>query len=324
MKQFRLSALGFAFGLLPLACAPGSDDASTKMINGTPVPAGQFASTLVYLLPNGQNKADPEKRCTAVKVSTRHIVTAAHCLVSESGLLEDNLEKPNAKLELSNFGERDVTDTSLWHSGYIKSIRTSPGYEDAVAQCASDAIDHGEPILCKDRWNMPAELAVVEFVSDLPAQWPLAKLDLHPVAVGETVTLVGYGKQVSRFGFESKAKKKFSYEVVRDWEEMKPFINETNVDSAVAGMTELTFVTHGTMNPNADIASTAGLMPGDSGGPVYRLGTNNVVGIHRAAYFDNDLPVFHLHSRLSSNNPTVQEATESFLRRYLPASSFVP
>jgi hypothetical protein len=50
----------------------------------------------------------------------------------------------------------------------------------------------------------------------------------------------------------------------------------------------------------------------------------HVVGIHRAVYFDNDLPVFHLHSRLSSNNPTVQEATESFLRRYLPASSFVP
>jgi hypothetical protein len=221
---------------------------------------------LVYLLPNAHNKADPEKRCTAVKVSTRHLVTSAHCLVSESGLLEDNLEKPNAKLELSNFGERDVTDTSLWHSGYIKSIRTSPGYEDAVAQCASDAIDHGEPILCKDRWNMPAELAVVEFVSDLPAQWPLAKLDLHPVAVGETVTLVGYGKQVSRFGFESKAKKKFSHEVVRDWEGMKPFINETNVDSTVAGMAELTFVTHGTMNPNADIGSTAGLMPGDSGG----------------------------------------------------------
>ncbi|MDQ3231573.1 MAG: S1 family peptidase [Pseudobdellovibrionaceae bacterium] len=323
MKHAQFSALLIGLCLAPLGCSVGSHDASTKMINGSLVGAGQYGSTVVYLLPNAQNRANPDARCTGVKVSPRHIVTAAHCLVNEWGLVDDNVDAPNAKLEISNFGERSTEDTSLWHSGYIKRIRSSPGYEEAVMACA-DAVETGQPILCKDRWDMPSELAIVEFTADLPSQWPAAKLDLAPVSVGETVSLVGYGKEIGRYTTEHKARKKFSHEVVRDWEEMKPLINEADVDSTVAAMTEVAYVTRGLMNPNADIGTTVGLMPGDSGGPVYRFGTNHVVGIHRAVYYGNDLPLFHLHSRLSSSNPSVQAATETFLRSHLPATSFVP
>lgn len=304
--------IGIATLGLVTACQVEREETSSgKLVNGTLAKAGDYASTIVYLSSSGS-------RCTGTRISTTHIITAAHCVTDAIGKLTAAFA-PNQLLKATNFPTRTTQDTSLWHSNRIKKVEVNP---DWTFECSLPGRN------CRNSMSAaflpPADVAVIEVKSALPSQWPAAKIDRQPVYNYEDVSIVGYGCEYGIYGEKSSTvRKKYADTYTVDATEInKPttLVSNSNLDTFDSRY----MLTPGSHYNYESSSNRASLCPGDSGGPVYRTGTLTLVGVHAdySFYDANDgYSWVNVHTRLADPNG-YNPNLAYWLEGILPASSF--
>lgn len=202
--------------------------------------------------------------CTATKVGPRHFLTAAHCV-------DESLQQLNVTPDNNAQNFRSLT---------VSAVHRHPEYTNCTA-CAGDGSmnDFG--------FKPDAALVVVQ---ELSADIPEAVIDATPVAVGDAITLTGYGCEngVGQPSGPSRLK-------VGDTHAVDPL--SLSDAPSIPGAYVTSF------GPALD-PSSPGLCPGDSGGPLFRTGTNHVVGINALVSFSGDqgTPVGNWHTRLDQQS----------------------
>ncbi|MDQ3234508.1 MAG: S1 family peptidase [Pseudobdellovibrionaceae bacterium] len=165
---------------------------------------------------------------------------------------------------------------------------------------------------------------MIEEEGTLPSQWPSAKIDKTYVWNGDPVVIAGYGCEsgTSSSGASSTVRKKFGRtsvlagSVIND---LEPRVSEANMNN---------FESYYFMTPCAHYnyessPNNVSLCPGDSGGPVYRDSTAEVVvGIHSSYifYLADDYSWANRHTRLV--DPWQGTDVLPWLESFLPDSSF--
>lgn len=183
--------------------------------------------------------------CTATKVGPRHFLTAAHCIS------DPNME--NLWVTADNNAQNLVPLT-------VSSVNIHPQYTNCTACTGENTIDN---------WGLKPDVALV-VVFELTPSIPQAVIDPNPVAIGSAVTLTGYGCEngVENGVILPTGPSRLK---VGDTHTIDPLLLN-QAPTIPAG-----FIT--TFGPRMD-PSSPGLCPGDSGGPVYRTGTDRVVGVN--------------------------------------------
>jgi hypothetical protein len=187
--------------------------------------------------------------CTGVKVGPRHFLSAAHCFGDPS--------MPTLSVTADNNGQNFQTLT-------VASVNVHPQYTNCTA-CAGDG--------SMSDFGFKPDVALI-IVHQLTPSIPVAVIDTTPVAVGAAVTLTGYGCENGVGQPSGPARLK-----VGDTHSIDPFL--LSDAASIPG----SFTT--TYGPGVD-ASAPGLCPGDSGGPLFRTGTNKVIGINALVSFGGD------------------------------------
>lgn len=307
----KKSALyGFLF-VAALGCGQAGSDSETKLINGKVASKTQYASTVVYLLPNGG-------QCTGTKVSDRHILTAAHCLADSFGNLRTGLV-PGSSLKASNFPERTTTDTSKWFNGRVRNYWV---FDQFTRECANSGGICGKGTQLA--FLPPPDLALIEVEGSLPAQWPSAKIDRTYVWSGDPVVIVGYGCEsgTNSSGSTTKVRKKYGRTAVIPGSVINDLSQRVS-DANMAAFESYYFMTPGSHYNYQSSADNVSLCPGDSGGPVYRDSQGEViVGINSSYIFysADDYSWANRHTRLV--DPWAGTDVLGWLESFLTDDSF--
>lgn len=203
--------------------------------------------------------------CTGVKVGPRHFLSAAHCFGNPSMATLSVTADNNAQ----NFQTLSVA-----------SVNVHPEYTNCSA-CAGDG--------SMSDFGFRPDVALI-IVHELTPSIATAVIDSSPVAVGASVTLTGYGCENGVGQPSGPARFK-----VGDTHSIDPLLLSDAASIPAAFTT--------TYGPAVD-ASAPGLCPGDSGGPLYRTGTNQVIGINALVSFSGEqgTPVGNWFTRLDQQS----------------------
>lgn len=266
-----------------VACSSGEQPSTADgdLVGGAAASAGQFPSTL-----------NVRSSCTTAKVGPRHILTAAHCVVTEYSP-EDPVRydfRPGAVIHVTNSASLDTSTDVGFRAVTIKKTHVHPGY----AEAASTAV----PVLGRE---VPPDVAVIELDESAEATLadiPDAAIDLTPVRPGDPLVIMGYGCElgVNAEKDYSKARLKFKKTTALGIDsQLHEGSRVTSRDSLFANYLERQYVfTPGAGQDAPDVGAADGadggaadggaaaagegaprseeasLCPGDSGGPVYR------------------------------------------------------
>jgi hypothetical protein len=178
--------------------------------------------------------------CTGVKVGPRHFLTAAHCVSNPQSVTQVSLTARN--------------DASGALTLAVASANNHPQWESCT-ECLGDGSMHD--------FGLRPDISLI-IVQQLTPEIPIAEIDATPVAVGSDITLAGYGCENIQPAPPPRLK-------VGDSESIDPL----DLDPA-------TTIPGGyvTSYGYAVVPNAPSLCPGDSGGPLYRTGTNKVIGIN--------------------------------------------
>jgi hypothetical protein len=215
--------------------------------------------------------------CTAARVGTRQIITAAHCVL--------NLSTMAPYYDATHPVDVRVPDGKI--TTYpVKEAHVHPAWTEKCAKtlCSVSAVTA--------KLDAP-DVAVLELV-DAIADLAIAPVDKSPLAPGDKVTVTGFGCTTG-------------VHVTDDNVAVALRSAQQSVVSPTLAIHSGSFVTADDQpvydGNYALTAGSAGLCPGDSGGPLYRNGA--VVGVN-ANYTllpdDQDqvgIPVTNWHTRLS-------------------------
>jgi secreted trypsin-like serine protease len=179
--------------------------------------------------------------CTGVKVGPRHFLSAAHCFGDPS--------MPTLQVTTDNNAQNFQTLT-------VASVNVHPEYTHCSA-CSGDG--------SMSDFGFRPDVALI-IVQELTPSIPVAEIDPTTVAIGAPVTLTGYGCENGVGKPSGPARLK-----VGDTQAVDPL--------TLSGATSIPGTYSTTNGPGID-ASAPGLCPGDSGGPLFRTGTNKVIGIN--------------------------------------------
>lgn len=203
--------------------------------------------------------------CTGVKVGPRHFLSAAHCFGD-----------PN-QATLAMTPKNDASDISYLT---VVSVNVHPEYTNC-SQCANDG--------SMSDFGFRPDVALIVVAEETP-DVPEATIDPEPVSISDAVTLSGYGCEngVGQPSGPPRLK-------VGDTDAIDPFLL-----SGAASIPDAYVTTYG---PEVD-ADSPGLCPGDSGAPLYRTGTDLVVGVAALVSFNGDTgnPVGNWHTRVDSQS----------------------
>jgi hypothetical protein len=289
--------------LLPLssvgACAVEPDSAPAThdedLIGGRLARPNEFPSTMQV-----------RSNCTVSRVGRRHVLTAAHCV--------NYMISPGATIELTNaqkVGRFGSGGDDGFRRYTIERVEIEPAWRDRcqATQCGSVHVSGR---------NAMADAAVIVLAEDIDVAIPEAAIDLSPVRDGDRVAIVGYGCEDAVAGSwdygGSRLRVSETFAVpFEDTIHEGSFISENDRDNGVVStMKDIYVITPGpkwvrTATNEAPLEETAdggegsdagdggdaasggsrgprrgGLCPGDSGGPLYRLGHGGgaIVGIN--------------------------------------------
>lgn len=203
--------------------------------------------------------------CTGVKVGPRHFLSAAHCFGD-----------PNMAT-LAMTPNNDASDITYLT---VVSVNVHPEYTNC-SQCANDN--------SMSDFGYRPDVALIVVAEDTPSV-PQAIIDPEPVTIGEDVTLSGYGCEngVNQPSGPPRLK-------IGDTDAIDPFLL-----SGAASIPDAYVTTYG---PEVD-PDSPGLCPGDSGAPLYRTGTDLVVGVAALVSFNGETgnPVGNWHTRVDSES----------------------
>ena len=178
--------------------------------------------------------------CTATKVGPRHFLIAAHCMPNPQNITQVSVTPDNTGANFINLS--------------VASVNNHPQYTN----CSSCAGDNS-----MSDFGLRPDVSLI-IVQELTPSIPAAVIDSSPVAVGSSVTLTGFGCE----NVQPVPPLRFK---VGDSQSISP------LDLDTAATIPQGYVT--TYGP-AVVAGNPALCPGDSGGPLYRTGTNLVVGVN--------------------------------------------
>ena len=221
--------------------------------------------------------------CTAAKVGRRTLLTAAHCVVSLSTM--------DAKYDMTHPVRLAVNAAA----GHVAHAVTATAVHPAFATKCAETLCSIAAVVAKV--DAP-DVALLAIADDLP-EVAIVPISTVPLAVGEAVELVGYGCTAGVHVADDRA-----------------VTTLATAESVVVA--PATAVHDGSPVADADLpvvsgnyaltAGTAGLCPGDSGGPLFarRGGAIQIVGVN-ANYTlrpDEDdavgVPVTNWHTRLDT------------------------
>ncbi len=213
----------------PTAAAPDS------LIGGSVAVAGQFPSTVA--LPS----------CTASKVGDYQFLTAAHCVLSRSGLTGSYVAGATLRIQrgVSLGDQADTRDLvvarTMVHPRYLARVRNAPA-DEPEDRCKAEAID----------------LAIIE-VETSSDDIPVATIDQETLTQGTDIIVGGYGCEM------------------RPLTGPQPdgsFITSGEAQRLKLASTQVSYVREATFHfRNLDgflDDQQLALCNGDSGGPVYR------------------------------------------------------
>lgn len=202
--------------------------------------------------------------CTGVKVGPRHFLSAAHCFGGGEQYLS---------VTPDNNPQQVQTLT-------VSSLVRHPEYVNCTA-CAGDQ--------SMNDFGLRPDVALIT-VHELTPAIPVAVIDPTPVQVGDPVTLTGYGCENGVGKPSGPARFK-----VGDTGAVDP-LSLSDATTVPGG-----YVT--TVGPGLD-PDSPGLCPGDSGGPLFRTGTNLVIGINALVSYwvDTGMPIGNWHTRVDGES----------------------
>jgi len=282
--------LRLAAALVLLAgCAgeTGGEAQEQDLIGGELAEEGDLPS--VVYLPSG---------CTAAAVGPRHLLTAAHCVLSSSNSLNSAYE-PSQVIKLSR-GSAPIAEVVVERT----HVSTSWFGVCERAYCAISSVA-GE--------QDAADVALIVVQDELPI--PVTPVDLRPVEPGEAVVIAGYGCEQG-------------IQVVEPGREPTLRFADTEALDAEDALHDGSFMSEPklpnmdgnyllTPGPGAAVLAgdseaedfAAGLCPGDSGGPLFRregdelrvVGVNANYTLLPEASDPWGLPVTNWHTRIGES-----------------------
>lgn len=272
--------------------APGASDlpgASADLIGGDVAPADVAGSVLLV-----------DDRCTAARIGERHLLLAAHCVLTLSGSGRSLL--PTLDANYRRGGTVRVTDSNDVTSARYRDltvVRTHvhPAWLEAcgTSGCAFDQSLRGVA---------PPDIAVIETVEAPPGT--IATVDTSFVGAGDALLLVGYGCEKSVNAATAPRRLKFAMaDAIHATEDLSGAARRSYFETAGQGS-----------------GGAASLCPGDSGGPVFRAGTGaRIVGINAYYTFADQTGVSstNLHTRIGGSAHEVAQWLHRVTRLRAPA-----
>ncbi|WP_394840367.1 trypsin-like serine protease [Pendulispora rubella] len=241
---------------------------------------GQFASTI--------HLSTLKVQCTATKVGPRHILTAGHCSLNESGKIEEPF-KSGGTLYVSNKAKLVPPGcTRNEPACFVTKEQTALelGYEKVTVEKTVL-----EPAYAKypEATGGGSDLAVIlltvesaEKIKDIPS----AKIDYSVVRSGDALTLQGYGEDCMQFNERPELR----YAGAKAVPSLRattpdPDLNPPPPPISAALRKKIEKVLFFT---DANLRGGPTLCPGDSGAPVFRKGKPNiVVGVNSTGWHDS-------------------------------------
>lgn len=251
------------------------------LIGGAPATLEQFPST-IYL----------KRGCTAAKVASRHLLTAAHCVLDSSTL--DLRYGPGKPLELSREPAKGFAVVA------VAKVHVNPAWMQACneAYCASSQVTA--------RLDA-ADVAVLELEADL-AGIASTPVDTTPLAPGDRVTVIGFGCTDGALLEDKRETVTLKFAETKIIASSGALHEGSPLDAATLPQASGIYA----MTPGpARVKSAGGLCPGDSGGPLYRQldGRMYVVGVNANYTLRADaepdlagIPVTNWHTRLDDKS----------------------
>lgn len=311
------------FASLTAACSGAPTDSPDEsvgwtegdLINGTVASRDQARSAML-LWPDGL-----PSWCTAVRVGPRHVLTAAHCVVADSG---GNLTAglmpnfaPNRSLRVTRAATATSGDAASFTSVVIARTTVHPAWS---AACGLGGCPYATVLS-----TAVPDLAVIETQADLPSSIAMAFVDTGFLASGETVTMAGYGCESAVVTSPNPRQLKLG---------QGPRMTFSDIASTAgfAPVSTLVFdanyaVTAGPSFGTLTSLERPGVCPGDSGGPLYRgrpeLDSDElVVGINSGRKPDQVvISSVNFHARVSSELGLL-DPTGHWLKSLIPADRF--
>jgi hypothetical protein len=260
--------------------APSEGDeaeSEAALSNGVVARDSAFPSTLFF---NGS--------CTATHIGERLLLTAAHCVRDGRGAVIPAL-MPGMKLSVSVRGPGSNDLRSLEITRTLIHPRT-------VALCAAQGCG---TLASTERRDAP-DVAVIEVARGL-ADIAVAEIDVEPLAVGDGVSILGYGCTGRVDVQNADGKLRFrNTRVVDVGTTVHAGGLAANETAALETVRSSYAVTPGPLTATSESVPNAGLCPGDSGGALFRVGTDRVVGINASYTFlpSDRTPVTNWHARV--------------------------
>jgi hypothetical protein len=252
--------------------ASSSAEDTSGLIGGREAKLGELPATMLV-----------KGNCTVAKVGPRHILTAAHCVMGSLSMFAPGkaITITPAKAVGPLFADGAAPE---WRDVVIDRLEVQPDYRDKCATIPCLSVNVG------GRTDV-ADAAVIITRDDI-AGIPDAAVDLSPVAIGDRVAVTGYGCEQTVGGswnYDNRRLRIAETEAIPFDRVIHPgsFITPADRDNGIAAMMATHYViTPGPTDPaNPDagnVEGRGGLCPGDSGGPLYRIGEGEpvVVGVN--------------------------------------------